>query len=445
MAQQQMGLFGPTPNELLQAQQASDQALALRQSQFAPGQGLMYQAASAGQRAGRSLAGLFGIEDPALSEAKKMEELKAAVASQWDGNDPLEAYKIFAKEASARGLTQAAIGAATQIKAFEADREKTALGKRKTEAEITLAGARVGQAEASAKASEAKASAAGQLKPSELGTLQAERDALRTRMQNSTSPLEQEELRQRIAEIDAVITTKTTAKAKTPPSVGSDREAIAQEIYGKGFYELAPAEKAVVNKRDAELAKGKQTISVDARQMQGVNAAQVKRFDDISNNAIAAEKSISNIEAMSRALNNAFTGVGSDVALKAGQIANALGVQVTGTTETEQLKQLIANLTASQARNLPGSLSEKELMFLKEAIGNTGMTKQTLNSMLKRMRTEALTDKKAYEDVFQYQLGGNDLNKYDFVNNRSKARKEAQRINDLLDKATPEQRRQLGY
>lgn len=138
MAQQQMSLFGPTPNELLQAQQAADQALALRQSQFAPGQGLMYQAASAGQRAGRNLAGLFGIEDPALSEAKKMEELKAAVASQWDGNDPLEAYKIFAKEASARGLTQAAIGAATQVKAFEADREKTALNKREAEARIGL-------------------------------------------------------------------------------------------------------------------------------------------------------------------------------------------------------------------------------------------------------------------------------------------------------------------
>lgn len=148
MAQQQMGLFGPTPNELLQAQQAADQALALRQSQFAPGQGLMYQAASAGQRAGRSLAGLFGIEDPALSEAKKMEELKAAVASQWDGNDPLEAYKIFAKEASARGLTQAAIGAATQIKAFEADRETSGLKSRLLQAQIGKTGAQQTQAEA---------------------------------------------------------------------------------------------------------------------------------------------------------------------------------------------------------------------------------------------------------------------------------------------------------
>ena len=257
MAQQQMGLFGPTPNEILQSQQAADQALALRQSQFAPGHGLMYQAASAGQRAGRSLAGLFGIEDPALSEAKKMEELKAAVASQWDGNDPLEAYKIFAKEASARGLTQAALGAATQVKAFEAEREKTALGKRKIEADIELAGARVVQSEAAAKASNAKAAAAGQLKPSELGTLQIERDALRTRMQNSTSPLEQEELRQRIAEIDSKINILTTRepKDKTPPSVGSVREAIAQDMFDTGFYNLTQEQKRAVNKKAEELAR----------------------------------------------------------------------------------------------------------------------------------------------------------------------------------------------
>ena len=255
MAQQQMSLFGPSAFDIQRQQAQQDQANAVAQAQLTPFQSIRASALMSGTQAGRNLAGLFGIEDPALSEAKKMEELKAAVASQWDGNDPLEAYKIFAKEASARGLTQAAIGAATQVKAFEADREKTALGKRKAEAEITLAGARVGQAEAAAKASEAKASAAGQLKPSELGTLQAERDALRTRMQNSTSPLEQEELRQRIAEIDAVIATKTTPKDKTPPSVGQDREALAQDMYGTDFYSLTQEQKRAVNKKADERAE----------------------------------------------------------------------------------------------------------------------------------------------------------------------------------------------
>tara|TARA_R110000868_G_scaffold172116_1_gene407930 strand:- start:3788 stop:4981 length:1194 start_codon:yes stop_codon:yes gene_type:complete len=138
MAQQQMSLFGPSAFDIQRQQAQQDRTNAVAQAQLTPFQSIRADALMAGTRAGRSLAGLFGIEDPALSEAKKMEELKAAVASQWDGNDPLEAYKIFAKEASARGLTQAAIGAATQVKAFEADREKTALGKREAEARIGL-------------------------------------------------------------------------------------------------------------------------------------------------------------------------------------------------------------------------------------------------------------------------------------------------------------------
>ncbi len=216
MAQQQMGLFGPTPNELLQAQQAADQALALRQSQFAPGQGLMYQAASAGQRAGRSLAGLFGIEDPALSEAKKMEELKAAVASQWDGNDPLEAYKIFAKEASARGLTQAAIGAATQIKAFEADREKTEQQRIKTTYEIGKIAAQT--QEALRKAQQATAA-----KVPSLVQYQEARDAIDDALQTEQDPQVRTRLETRKKELDNYINKESTREpkaAKEPNKVG---------------------------------------------------------------------------------------------------------------------------------------------------------------------------------------------------------------------------------
>jgi len=426
----QPSLFGPSVAETQLAIEQQDQQN-VRQGRTGWA-GVADIGITSAQRAARSLGGLFGIEDPRLKEAAQQEAIfKELKDSGVDFTDSEQLYPALINAYQSRGMIDKAIVAAAKYE----DVKATSL---KTQAEIGLK-------EAQAKQAEAKAKAAGQVKPSELGTLQAERDALRTRMQNSTSELEKVELDQRIKEIDNAIATKTTAKEKASPSVGTDREAVSLELYNKNFMDLTQPERVAVNKRVEESSKGKQVINVDARQAQGVNAAQVKRFDDISNNAIAAEKSISNIDAMSRVLGNAFTGVGSGVALKAGQIANALGVAVTGTTETEQLKQLIDGLTAGQARTLPGSLSEKELEFLKGAIGNTGMTKQTLNAMLKRMRTEALTDKKAYEDVFRYQTGGGDLNKYDFVSNRSKARKEAQRISELLDKATPEQRRELGY
>jgi hypothetical protein len=440
MAQQQMGLFGPTPNELLQAQQAADQALALRQSQFAPGQGLMYQAASAGQRAGRSLAGLFGIEDPALSEAKKMEELKAAVASQWDGNDPLEAYKIFAKEASARGLTQAAIGAATQIKAFEADREKTEQQRIKTSYEI-------GKIAAQTREAIRKAEQATAAKVPSLVQYQEARDAIDDALQTEQDPQVRTRLEIRKKELDSYINKESTRepKDKAPPSVGSEAERKAQAMFNKPFGDLTQEEKNKVDKAVEDSSKGRQSISIDIKQGQGINAAKVKRLDELEQAAVNADSSISNVSALNSVLGNAFTGVGSGAVLKAGQIANAFGIQVTGTSETEQLNQLLAKLAQGQARTLPGSLSEKELMFLREAIGTGGMTRQTLQAMLNRMRVDAIADKEAYKDAFSFQRSGGNLNDYDFATKRTDARKRAQRINDLLDKATPEQRRQLGY
>ena len=134
-----MSLFGgPSPADLLRQQQMEDQALAMRQAQLGPGQGLMYQAASAGQRAGRSLAGLFGIEDPAMVESKKMEQIKQLVKQNWDGEDPLEAFKLTAKYAADAGLMNQAMSAAMQVKAMEADRSKTELSKKETEARIGL-------------------------------------------------------------------------------------------------------------------------------------------------------------------------------------------------------------------------------------------------------------------------------------------------------------------
>ncbi len=439
MAQQQ-SLFGPSIYDVQQQQMQQDRENAIAQARLTPYQSIRAGMGMAGTQAGRSIAGLFGVEDPKLKEASARQELKNAISAQWDGQDPAEAYKIMAREATRLGLTQEAIAAAAQVKAAE---ESKTMGELKR----GLLEAQTGQAVARGKQAEAQALVAGKSKPSDLGALQAERNALRTRMQNSTSPLEQEELRQQIAEIDAAITMKTTreAKDKTPPSVGAEAERKAQSMFGKPFGELTQKEKEQVDRAVEESSRGRQSISIDIKQGQGINAAKVKRLDELEQAAVNADSSISNVGALSSVLGNAFTGVGSGAVLKAGQIANAFGVQVTGTSETEQLNQLLAKLAQGQARTLPGSLSEKELMFLREAIGTGGMTRQTLQAMLNRMRVDAIADKEAYKDAFAFQRSGGNLNDYDFATKRTDARKRAQRINDLLDKATPEQRRQLGY
>jgi hypothetical protein len=122
----------------------------------------------------------------------------------------------MAKEAARLGLTQEAISAAAQVKAAE---ESKTMGELKR----GLLEAQTGQAVARGKQAEAQALVAGRPKPSDLGALQAERSALRTRMQNSTSDLEKVELQQQINEIDNAIAIKTTREAKAakePNKVG---------------------------------------------------------------------------------------------------------------------------------------------------------------------------------------------------------------------------------
>jgi hypothetical protein len=146
---------------------------------------------------------------------------------------------------------------------------------------------------------------------------------------------------------------------------------------------------------------------------------------EIETGALQASKIEQTANAIDRIVNTAFTGFGSDAKLKASQIANAFGVTVTGTTETEQLKQLLAQLTQGQARSLPGALSEKELMFLREAIGTPGFTVQTLRSVVDRLRREAVSAELENTKVQEFVANGGDLNKYNFVAARKQAQNEA--------------------
>jgi hypothetical protein len=131
-------LFGPSIYDIEQQRMAQDQANALAQAKLTPYQSIRAGAAMAGTQAGRSIAGLFGVEDPKLKEASAMQELKNAINTQWDGQDPVDAYKIMAKEAARLGLTQQALGAAMQVKQAEEAKTKAELSKKETEARIGL-------------------------------------------------------------------------------------------------------------------------------------------------------------------------------------------------------------------------------------------------------------------------------------------------------------------
>ena len=147
MAQQQ-SLFGSSIYDVQQQQMQQDRENAIAQARLTPYQSIRAGMGMAGTQAGRSIAGLFGVEDPKLKEASARQELKNAISAQWDGQDPAEAYKIMAREATRLGLTQEAIAAAAQVKAAEESKTMGELKRGLLEAQIGKTGAQKTQAEA---------------------------------------------------------------------------------------------------------------------------------------------------------------------------------------------------------------------------------------------------------------------------------------------------------
>ena len=150
----------------------------------------------------------------------------------------------------------------------------------------------------------------------------------------------------------------------------------------------------------------------------------------VETGAMQAAKTSQTADAIDRVLTSAFTGFGAQTVLKVAQVANAFGLEVTGTSETEQLTQLLAQLAQGQAKTLPGALSEKELAFLREAIGTPGFTVTTLRNVVNRLRKDALSSEFENDEAQKFISGGGDLNRYDFVAARKRAQ---QRANQQID------------
>jgi hypothetical protein len=412
MAQQQMSLFGPSLAQTQAGIAQEDEAITAKLAQLSPEQQLTRVALQGGRQAGKALGGLFGIEDPRLKEAAQQEAIfKELKDSGVDFTDSEQLYPALINAYQSRGMIDKAIVAAAKYE----DVKSTSL---KTQAELGLKGAQTEKALAEA--------------------AKAQREKLDT-------PFGKIDLDKFTPEsLD-----KFRASGNYRDLVPSNPEQYSDPYETTG----ADGRKIVVQKnlrtgKVESIDKASQvnvSATASAAQEKDINKTKVARLNEFENAAVNADSVINNVNAISSVLGNAFTGVGSGVALKAGQVANALGVTVTGTTESEQLNQLLAKLAQGQARTLPGSLSEKELLFLREAIGTGGMTRQTLQAMLGRMREDAIADKEAYKQAFDYQRSGKNLNDFDFAGARTEARQKARRINQLLERATPEQRRQLGY
>jgi len=117
------------------------------------------------------------------------------------------------------------------------------------------------------------------------------------------------------------------------------------------------------------------------------------------------------------------TGLGSDVKLEASRFAAALGIPVSGTTESQIIDQILGQMTIGAAGQLKGALSDKDREFLKQTIGTRGLTRSALEFVSQRIEREARIDSELNNAIQEWQSSGKSLNNFNFVTQRSEAAK----------------------
>lgn len=237
----------------------------------------------------------------------------------------------------------------------------------------------------------------------------------------------------RAADIDKEIAAAEKARTEKLPNIANLQLYRDRLVQAVGVNDPRVKEVDAVIKAEGE-GKGTKIIMPGEQQGKELRTANVKQYVDLGERALSAGSTLQTVNDMNSLINKAFTGVGAGAKLNVSQVANALGVNVTGTTESEQLDQLFSALTIGQAKNLKGALSDKDVKFLKEAVGSRGLTKDTLAAVVNRISRDAQVDDLTYQKATEFKNSGGDLASFDFV----KAKKEA--MADINEKAAKQQR-----
>jgi hypothetical protein len=233
-----------------------------------------------------------------------------------------------------------------------------------------------------------------------------------------------------LKQAESIATTEAKRREKTLPTSGLGKLITEKEaLLASGVPANDPRVVAYDNAIKAEgEGRGVKVILPGEQADKILREKRTGKFLDLEDAAVSAADTIQLTRDFNNVLGKAFTGTGAGVKLTASQFANALGVNVTGTTESEQLDQLFAALTVGQAKNLKGNLSDKDVKFLKEAVGTRGLTKETLQNVVERIERSALIDQKTYDLASGYTGDMAKININDF-------RKQAQKdVNDTFEK-----------
>jgi hypothetical protein len=453
------GLFGLTPQMFQNQQYQQDLNRGISMAQLSPG-----AAAQAGLQAsvgqlGRGIAGAMGIEDPQL----KMISARNSIFQQIDQSNP-ESMVQGIKMLSQMGDQQGAMALAeyyrkaqsemalTQQRIAAAGRERQQAINPNIQVSDQIANLKIGieRLQATPESPERNETLnALTIRLSELqrltdkekqpefllkeARLQELKSSLRV-LKNQPEP--NKEAIQRLE--DSIQAIEGTSKE---PSVGTDREAIAKEIFFKPFTQLTQEEIKKVN--DTVTQRKKEEIKAGVTPAQQQQKQVSKNKTDLASEVETAAYNSNDRVTLARNLKSllptAFTGVDANLKLQASRVAEVFGINIQGVPDSQIIDTILGEMTIGAASKLKGALSDKDVKFLKETIGTRGLSLRTLQFVADKIEQDALIDGGLNEVVNKYVASGGDLNTFNFASERKnvaeKVRKDLTRLKELREKA----------
>ena len=462
------GLFGLTPQAYQGQQYQQDLKRGYELAQLSPGAAAQANLMASVGQLGRGVAGAMGIEDPQL----KLISARNTIAQQIDQTNP-ESILQGAKMLSQMGDQQGAMALAQYARQAQSEiaqaQQRLAAAKA---SEATATRERQPAVNPNIQVSEQIAALRISLKRLEAVPSSPETDDLK---ENLTYKLEelmrlsgtkQPDFLAKAAELQGLKANLRVLKSQPEPnkeailrledsiqaiegvskeaSVGTDREAVAKEIFFKPFTQLTQEEIKKVNDTVTQRKKEeiKAGVTPAAQQAKQVSKNKTDLAGEVETAAYNSTDRVTLARNLRSLLPTAFTGVDSNLKLQASRVAEVFGINIQGVPDSQIIDTILGEMTIGAATKLKGGLSDKDVKFLKETIGTRGLSLRTLQFVADKIEQDALIDGGLNEVVNKYVASGGDLNTFNFASQRKdvaeKVRKDLARLKELREKAKPQ-------
>lgn len=162
---------------------------------------------------------------------------------------------------------------------------------------------------------------------------------------------------------------------KSGKPFGLNKQTGAYEEVGGGFQRAKPTAQTVVNVGKAE-----------GEQQKTIAKAEGDLYNEIQKSGFQSRKSDATLNRLEKLSDKAFDGATAGAYKGAAKLAESIGIDVEGLTETELFTALSNDLVLGQTALLTGVLTDKDMAFLEQTVPQLSQTKEGRKQLIGIMK-----------------------------------------------------------